>query len=162
MQFKTLYYSSVSVCVQCTRQKTKGWARPSVWLNSPWEAMFLSQTAADTASWSETEKKNVDHSNSPSPPLIASEVTPLTCPQLVKLQPFYTKHKKIITQVMGRKKRLKLVALLGKKETTQTLFFPFLHPLLIYARHANSSSSHTKPPLSVAATNYLGEEGQGK
>lgn len=26
-------------------------------INSPWEAMFLSQTAADTASWSETEKK---------------------------------------------------------------------------------------------------------
>lgn len=28
-------------------------------INSPWEAMFLSQTAADTASWSETEKKAV-------------------------------------------------------------------------------------------------------
>lgn len=34
----------------------------------------------------------------------------------------------------------------------------------VKARHANSSSSHThtKPPLSVAASNYLGEEGQGE
>lgn len=32
----------------------------------------------------------------------------------------------------------------------------------VRARHANSSSSHTKPPLSVAPSNYLGEEGQGK
>lgn len=32
----------------------------------------------------------------------------------------------------------------------------------VKARYANSNNSHTKPPLNVTASNYLGEEGRGK
>lgn len=92
-------------------------------INSPWEAMFLSQTAAGTASWSETQGEKKKHSQ----PNCLSSLSPSIIPS------FYPAHYQPSSWICSSVK----------------------------ARHANSSSSHTKTLLSVAASNYLGEEGQG-
>lgn len=87
----------------------------------------------------------------------------------VQRQPFYfntvrSQHRqKVEKQTIGNERQC------GFKTNgpDQWLFpFPASSPPWISssvtARRANSSSSHTKPPLSIAASHYLGEEGQGK
>lgn len=104
-KFNTLRTSRVWVingerCRQMMKEAAERKGGGRVWvclktINSPWEAMFLSQTAADTASWSETVKKRKEKSSQSS---CLSGISSSIIPTLhtaspsflpVKHQPFY-------------------------------------------------------------------------
>lgn len=131
-------------------------------LSSPWEAMFLSQTSADTASWSETEK--------------ISKISPAVrvAPQLLSPFPLSlliaSDTDKISRDKTG--KILQLMAALVSRQPRRVIsqcllsfaasFLAWVRSFLFKPDQTAATHTHTKPPLSVAATNYLGEKGQGK
>ena len=133
--------------------------------------MFRSQTATNTASWSEMEKKKAIRATTP----VTARLRSLHCRSTF----FPIKHKTLYFKTKWSQQRLRPIVcvcvffqgcFVKVKQSREVSFLGLLSfpasslswiSSSVHTSHPNSSSLHTKPSLSLAASYYLGEEGRG-